>query len=257
MSPVCEVFEYDPDCCDLPDGTDQALIDKWQAVSTDILFAAGGYRHGLCEVTVRPCLRRCGGGFGFPWWPYKDADGAWQNFATCGCVEVCSCVELCEVVLPGPVSEIVEVLVDGGVIPEDEYRLDLVNGEYRLLRTNDDCWPSCSDPRAACDAVGSFCVTYMKGIALDNLGIAANSQLTCELVKSCLPNCPCLLPKNVAAVTRRGVAITFDTAKPWLRALPMVAAWLDSVNPNGLISGSSVWSPDLPPVRETIAPATS
>lgn len=255
MSPVCEVFEYDPACCDLPDDTDQDLIDKWQAVSTDILYAAGGYRHGLCEVTVRPCLRNCGGGFGIPF-PYKDADGAWHNFNPCGCRELCSCTALCEVVLPGPVAEITEVF-DGEVLAEDSYRLDKVGDEYRLLRVDGSCWPECQDFTVACGEVGAFCVTYMKGIALDNLGVAANSQLTCELVKSCLPNCPCLLPKNVAAVTRRGVAITFDTAKPWLRALPMVAAWLDAVNPNGLMSGSSVWSPDLPPSRETVAPATS
>src|SRR5688572_26741655 len=105
--PVCEPWPFSDDCCDLPPDTDEALIEKWQAVSSEILWAASGRRYGLCEVTVRPCLRRCGGGSGLPA-PYKDADGAWRNLSACGCVEDCSCTELCEVVLPGPVASVTE-----------------------------------------------------------------------------------------------------------------------------------------------------
>jgi hypothetical protein len=248
---VCSVWEYDPDCCDLPDDTEQELIDKWQAVSSEILFAASGRRYGLCEVTVRPCLRRCGGGSGLPT-PYKDGEGEWRNFATCGCVGDCSCVELCEIVLDGPVDSVTEVLIDGEVLEADAYRLDLVGGQYRLLRTDGGCWPSCSDFTKECDEVGAFCVTYDKGIPLDELAIAANSELTCELVKSCIPGCVCRLPKNVAAVTRSGVTLTFDTAKTWLRMLPNVAIFLDTVNPHELSSPSRVWSPDLPAERTTV-----
>lgn len=246
---ACSVWEIDEDCMGLPDGTDAALIARWQAVATEILWAAGGRRHGLCEVTVRPCLRRCGGGSG-GFVPYKDGADEWRNLSTCGCVDDCSCVELCEVVLDGPVAEVVEVVRDGVVVDESAYRLDLVGGQWRLLSLGE-CWPSCQDFTAACDEVGSFCVTYMQGIALDDLGIAAVSQLTAELTKSCLPNCPCLLPKNVASVTRRGVAITFDSAKSWLRALPLVSAWIDAVNPKALASASRVWSPDVSPTRTT------
>jgi hypothetical protein len=51
---------------------------------------------------------------------------------------------------------------------------------------------------------------------------------------------------------RRGVAINFDTAKSWLKSLPMVAAFLEAVNPEGLSSPSTVWSPDLPESRITV-----
>src|SRR5688572_18073040 len=133
MSPVCMVWDFDEECCDLPEGTDEALIEKWQAVSSEILWTASGRRYGLCEITVRPCLRRCGGGVGRPV-PYRDAYGAWRNLAACGCIEDCSCVELIEVVLPGPVASIVEVTVGTEVAESDDYRLDIVGGQYRLLR---------------------------------------------------------------------------------------------------------------------------
>jgi hypothetical protein len=249
---VCTVWELDLDCCDLPDGDHDDLIAAKQAISSQILFDGSGRRWGTCEVTVRPCLRRCGGIFGLPN-PYKGSDGEWRNFATCGCAGACSCDELCEIVLDGPVAEVVQVLIDGDELMPENYRLDLVNGEYRLLRTDGGCWPSCSDIAAGCDEEGAFCVTYMKGIELDALAIAANSELTCELVKSCIDGCKtCRLPKNVQAVVRRGVAINFDTAKSWLKSLPMVAAFLEAVNPEGLSSPSTVWSPDLPESRITV-----
>jgi hypothetical protein len=107
---------------------------------------------------------------------------------------------------------------------------------------------------AAVGEPGSFWVTYMRGMPLDEGAIAAVSEYTCELVKSCLPNCVCRLPANVTAMTRRGLSVAFDTSQSWIRALPLVASWLDSVNPDGLTSSSGVWSPDVAPIR--ITPAT-
>lgn len=254
--PACSVWEIDTSCCDLPEAATEEMIERWQADATDILWAAGGRRHGLCEVTVRPCLRSCFGYAGLPV-PYKGIDGEWRNLATCGCASECSCTRLCEVVLPGPVASVEQVLIDGTELLPENYRLDRVGTGYRLLRTDGGCWPSCQDLNAACDEDGAFCVTYMQGIELDALATEAVTQLTCELVRSCLPNCACLLPKNVAALTRNGVAITFDTAKPWLRSLPLVAAWLDAVNPNGLSSSPTVWSPDIPATRRTISSEVS
>jgi hypothetical protein len=252
----CQTWNFEPTCCDLPDDTDPDLVAYWQAISSEILWAASGRRQGLCEVTVRPCLRRCGGSFGFV--PYKGGDGQWRNFATCGCIDTCSCVELCEVVLEGPVAEVTEVLIDGIPLGASQYRVDLVGGQYRLLRVDGACWPDCSDLTADCGSTGAFCVTYLKGIPLDALAIAANSELTCELTKACIPGCKtCRLPSNVSSVVRRGVAITFDNSKAWLKSLPMVAAFLDAVNPRGLTSASTVWSPDLPAVRLTPEPTGS
>jgi hypothetical protein len=256
--PSCEIWPFDTDCCELPDGTSEELIEQKTAEASAILWAAGGRRHGLCEVTVRPCLRSCFGGWPIasPFYPYKDGEGQWHNLTSCGCLEACSCTALSEVVLQGPVADIVSVEIDGETLDESDYRLDIVNGQYRLLRIDGGVWPSCSDITAECGTIGAFCVTYMQGIALDELAAAASSELVCNLLRACL-NLPCLIPANVAAITRRGVAITFESAKSWIMALPAVAAWIESVNPDGLTSSPTVWSPDLPPHRVTVAPTGS
>lgn len=252
VSGTCTLWDIDETCWDLPDDTDPDLITYWQEVATRILWAASGRRIGTCEVTVRPCLRSCGGSGGI-FTPYKGADGAWRNLAGCGCSEGCSCVELCEIVLPGPVASVTQVLIDGDELMEGSYRLDTVDGQYRLLRTDGGCWPSCQDMNAACDEVGAFCVTFEQGIVPDALAIAANSELVQELVKACLPDCrSCRLPRNVTAVVRRGVSITFDNSLSWLKQLPMVNAFLTASNPNGLDSASTVWTPDMQPDRRTV-----
>lgn len=252
----CAPWDIDLECCDLPDGDHDELIAAKQAIASDLLWAASGRRWGTCPVTVRPCLRRCGGGSGLPV-PYKDADGAWRNYSACGCNDDCSCVALSEIVLAGPVASVTEVSIDGVVLDEADYRLDKVGSGWRLLRTDGGNWPSCSDMGVDCDEVGAFCVTYEQGIALDALATAAVSELTCQMVKACLPNCQCALPANVQSVVRRGVAIRFDTAVTWMRTLPAVAAFLDSANPHGLSSASSVWSPDVITPRVTPAPQVS
>lgn len=251
--PVCEPYTItlDDECCVLPDEATEEQIEYWQAVASEMLWVGSGRRVGLCPVTVRACVRNCGGGSGLPV-PYKGADGAWRNFSACGCSDGCSCTSLSEVVLDGPVAEVVEVTIDGTALAEDSYRLDKVGTSWRLLRTDGDVWPACQDMTADCGEVGSFCITYLQGIEPGVLAIAAATELTCQLVKACIPSCKtCRLPANVQSVVRRGVAIQFDTARTWMRNLPEVAMFLDSVNPEGLTSASGVWSPDVAQARIT------
>lgn len=246
----CTSWPFVDDCECLPDGVDEYLLDAKLEQATIILWGASGRRIGTCPVTIRPCLRRCGGGFGL-WVPYKDGGGEWRNFAACGCRTECSCTELSEIVLPGPVASITEVLVDGVVVPPEDYRLDNVGGQWRLVRLLGS-WPECSDMTADCGDVGAFCVTYEQGIEPDALAIAAVSEAACELVKACIPGCKtCKLPANVRSVVRRGVAIDLEVVKAAVLALPTVASFIATVNPNGLMSASSVWSPDVPRPRVT------
>lgn len=254
---VCQPWDLDTECCDLPEDVDPDLLAHWQAVSSEILWAASGRRYGLCEVTIRPCVRRCGGGSGLPV-PYKGSDGAWRNYSACGCNDDCSCTALSEIVLPGPVASVVQVLIDGTELQADNYRLDTVGGQWRLVRTDGGTWPDCSDMTAACDEDGAFCVTFEQGIPLSELAIAANSEATCELTKACIPGCKtCRLPKNTQAVVRRGVSISMETGLEWIKGLPMVAAFLEAVNPKGLTSKSSVWSPDVKQPRTMVTSSES
>jgi hypothetical protein len=246
-------------CCQLPDDLDPAVVERWRRVASQILWALGGRRHGPCPVTVRPCRRSCleqagvvaRWGAAGPWVPYIGVDGQWYNASVCGCSDGCSCSQLCEAYLAGPVHDVVEVVVDGQVLPAGAYRVDAPG---RLVRVDGGCWPDCSDMAAACGQPGTWCVTYRRGLPLDDAAIAAVSELTCQLVLACLPpgtkGCDtCRLPGNVTRVIRKGVQV--DLADPTRifsegrTGLPLVDLWIRTVNPGGLTSPSRVYSPDF------------
>lgn len=261
---LCDPWPIDL-CCQLPEDLDPAVIERWRRVASFTLWAMSGRRYGPCPVTVRPCRKACleaapltvRWGAAGPWIPYIDSTGVWRNASVCGCASSCSCGELCEVKLDGPVFDVTEVVVDGQVLVPEAYRVD---SPGLLVRTDGECWPTCQDMAAPCGEPGTFCVTYRIGLPLDEAAIAAVSELTCELVKACLPpgsrGCgECRLPGNVTRVVRQGVQV--DMADPTTifsegrTGLPLVDMWLNAVNPYRLHSPSRVLSPDHRPARRT------
>lgn len=263
-------------CCDLPDDLDPAIVTRWQAVASQTLWRMSGMRWGPCPVTVRPCRRSClddfprsfqSGGSTGGWVPYIGTDGAWRNASVCGCSSSsCSCGELCEVKLAGPVYDVVSVDVDGTVLLPEAYRVD---SPGLLVRTDGECWPTCQDMALPEGEPNTFTVTYRWGLPLDEAAIAAVSDLTCELVKSCLPagTCgPCRLPGNVTKLarqgtttaTRQGVTVTdYDPSLLFTQGrtgLLLVDLWLTTVNPYRLTSPSRAYSPDYKQPRVTTWP---
>ncbi|MEU2264924.1 hypothetical protein ABZ568_00420 [Streptomyces olindensis] len=253
----CEPWPFEPECCSLPDGVEEATIDRWRSVATFILWALSGRRWGpSCPYTVRPCRKSCldSGGLTVrwqtagPWVPYLGRDGAWRNASVCGCESDCSCGELCEVRLEGPVHDILAVEVDGQTLPENAYRVD---ASGLLVRTDGGCWPDCQDMAAPCGDPGTFCVTYRIGLPLDDAAVAAHSALVCHLVKDCGGGCGCKVStnRNLSRLSRQGVDLEF--ADPTLiysemrTGLPAVDMWLNAVNPYKQASPSRVYSPDF------------
>lgn len=267
MTPdVCEPWPIDL-CCDLPEDIEQAVIDRWALVASQILFRLSGRRWGpACPVTVRPCRKACAdGSSGFGGWapgvqqtggwvPYIDSGGVWRNASVCGCQSSCSCTELCEVRLEGPIHDIISVSVDGEILVPEAYRIDAAN---QLVRTDGECWPDCQDMSAPCGEPGTFCVTYRTGLPLDAAAIAAVSELTCHLIKGCNPGggCGCRANPNVTRVSRQGIDI--EKADPTLlysegrTGLPLADAWLAAVNPFRQTTPSRVYSPDFKRPRYT------
>ncbi|MFE9127825.1 hypothetical protein ACFYOF_20860 [Streptomyces sp. NPDC007148] len=252
-------------CCDVAD-VDEAVIDRWHRVASQILFALSGRRYGPCPVTVRPCRRAClesapvsfqaGVGTG-PWIPYIGVDGQWRNASVCGCRSDCSCGELCEVQLPGPVFDVTEVSVDGQVLDPEQYRVDAPN---KLVRVGGGCWPDCQDMAAMPGEPDTFVVTYRLGLPLDEAAIAAVSELTCHLLKGCGGgSCGCkATPRAATRFIRQGVELDFtDPAvmyKEGRTGLPLTDLWLMTTNPYRLASPSRVYSPDWKPPRTTTWP---
>ncbi|MDP4501069.1 hypothetical protein [Nonomuraea turcica] len=258
----CAPWPIEP-CCDIPDGMDEAEVERWRLVASQILFRLSGRRYGpSCALTIRPCGRSCVEQLfpaGWSWLgpqsggrvPYLGADGVWRN-AVCGCRTDCSCTELCELVLDGPVFDILEVVVDGVMLPPEAYRVDSPN---RLVRLDGDCWAACQDLSAPPTEPGTAAVTYRIGLPLDESAIAAASELFCHLVRGCggSGSCGCRMPANTTKVQRQGVTVEMaDLAEIYAdgrTGIPGVDLWIRSVNPYGLASPSRVLSPDLPTPR--------
>lgn len=250
MDAPCEPWPIDTSCWDLPEGGDHsALIEKWQAVASALLWRLSGRRWGTCVITVRPCRADCGDSVGGGVQPYVYR-GRWYNSRGCGCTsDACSCGAICEVRLPGPVSGIESVQVDGAVLEPEAYRVD--NGD-RLVRQDGGCWPDCQDMAAPDGEVGTFSVTYLRGIDLDESAIQAVSAYTYEFVKACKPECgDCELPKRVTQVVRQNVAAQFIDPQTYLQngltGLEYIDQWIRSVNPNALPQAPRVLSPDYQP----------
>lgn len=264
----CEPWPVDL-CCQLPDDLDPQVVERWQRVATTILWRMSGMRWGpSCPITVRPCRRACMDSYPLtvqwgavgPWVPYIDSTGAWRNASLCGCTSDCSCGELCEIRLDGPIHDIVSVQDGAQTLVPEAYRVDAPN---LLVRTDGECWATCQDMAAPCGTEGTLCVTYRTGLLLDEAAIAAVSELTCELVKACLPpgtkGCgECRLPGNVTKVVRQGVQVEMSDPTTIFAegrtGLPLADAWLAAVNPYRLASPSRILSPDYRRPRVTTWP---
>lgn len=241
-------------CGPLPDEEDSSY-EELLAASTEILWALSGRQYGCCPVTIRPC-RACKDGNPSGDWGARLRDGLWINLPCVSCgVNSCSCSEVCEVRLPGPVCEINEVMLDGEVLAETAYRVD--NSDL-LVRVDGGCWPNCQELSLPTTEVGTWSVTYDRGIPVPPAGQRALGELMSELWKACRADGTCILPKRVQTLTRQGVSMVMLDPMDFLAhgrtGLYFVDLWLTAVNPHGRPSGARVISPDTPLQRETTWP---
>jgi hypothetical protein len=240
-------------CCSEWDTYTNTIRDRATAWATQILWALTGRQFGGCEITVRPCGANChyyGGWMSYPvvadgvgtvWSPFIR-DGAWFN---CGCVGACDCRARCRVWLPGPVSYVTEVVVDGVVIDPTRYRVD--NREY-LVGLGDQCWPDCQNMSLESPEVGTFQVSYVRGKPLPLAGQIAAGIMACEFAKACTGG-SCSLPQNLSTLARQGVEVTMvnptDVLDAGLTGIAEVDLWIRSVNPDRKTHRPRVYSPDL------------
>jgi hypothetical protein len=253
----CLPFERLPGCCDIPDDTNPDLVASLEQQATEILWVALGRRFGLCEHRVRPCRRRCRPadlagyrfgdliGYGYDAWSFLDI--------TCSCPpNNCGCTRICQLALPGPVAAVTEVIVDGVVLDPEQYRVDDFRYLVRVPVGDEDrgvCWPECQDFSLAADQPGTWEVTYTRGRPTPELVKSAMSALVCELYKLCTRDASCVLPRNMATMTRQGVTIRFqgkDATNAIIEFVPEVALAVRTFNPRGLQSESRVFRADAP-----------
>ncbi len=274
VAPGQQQFEEGP--CTWP--LDTTCVEGWASVppntqvaatawAVQILWALSGRQYGSCPVTIRPCGPSCGvfsgymtfpvlagGGLGAgtPWMiPWID-NGVWRN---CGCTGGCSCRARCEVPLLGPVAAIDEVKIDGVVIAPTAYRVDVYRGIPILVRTDGQCWPECQDMDADVDDVGSFTITYQRGVAVPKSGQIAAGKLAGEFAKACAGQ-DCALPQQLASLTRNGVQVEVVDPSTFLdnglTGIADVDLWIRAVNPARKAQRSRVYSSDSRGVRVVV-----
>lgn len=139
--------------------------------------------------------------------------------------------------------------VDGQELPSDRFRvLDGV-----LIRTDGGSWPVCQDISGRAGEPGVFAVSYWRGVPVPPGGRRAVAQLACEVWRACARPDSCKLPRRVNTIRREGVTYTMLDPMEFLgdgkTGLTEVDLWLTAVNPHGVRSPSTVFSPDQPRFR--------
>jgi hypothetical protein len=274
----CDWDIPDPECCPRWDAASDAAKASAKDTAAFLLWAASGRQYGRCEAKLRPCRKRRGQSWpprcgGTPltargWWAAAEGiSGAWGG-GRCGHPgHDCSCGKVCEVDLPGWFPEPVEVLLDGLVVPLHHFRVD--SGRWLVWQEPCEpvcgcdvygCFPDCQDLSVGPECAGTWQVTYRHGIPVPAAGLAAASELACEVLKACTGVGECRLPSNVRSISRQGVDIDFVndgtvTSGGRLRfGIPTVDLWVAAVNPHGVSGPVQFYSPDVNRGRVTTWP---
>lgn len=142
----------------------QAEVDAW---AVNRLWEWTNQRFGPCEITVHSDEERC-----------------------CALRAIYDCRRN-EAAVPGPVHELLEVVVNGEVVPLEQLHVD----NYTLI-----VWDSGQ-------FTGEWSATYTIGEPVPPGGSLVAGILACEYAKSLCNDTSCRLPKRVSSVQRQGVVI--------------------------------------------------
>lgn len=244
MDPACQTDQWN--------ALDPAVQERALALASSTLRRLTGYRVGQCPIKVRPAragaywnqAHRCPS---YSDWyssqsfrPAMDQYGIWVNYSNLD-----DEATTCEVMLPGPVGRVDEVLVDGVALGASGYE---VRGQALVWIGGGECpFPTSQDLSKPDSAAGTFSVTYLNAYPVDSLGAYAVGVLANEYAKACTGN-KCRLPAGVTNIVRQGVSMevaggTFPNGVTGIREVDSyVALW----NPRGIQQAPKVWSPDLP-----------
>jgi hypothetical protein len=251
-------------CCpDLDPGYDLTAVINFASA---LLFRLSGRQFpGECERTVWPCSgNNCGcgcgcgedgcGGFagalGNDWWwawnnypsyPVRTAAGSWINCGPCGgkcCVPSVS--------LPATVNEIIEIVINGEVLPPDAYAIQAYR---RVVRVDGGSWPCTNDLTGDVGDPGTWTISFNYGKPVPVDGRFAASKFACELAKNNCGGESCL-PQRLKEITRQGVEMAFADPLEFLEksqtGIYEVDMWLQSVNPSKLKRRARLHRPDRP-----------
>lgn len=251
-----------------PPTLDDEMIDVACAAAaetaTTILYQKSAKQFtGSCgPVTVRPVFRPVnadtrgwvfagGGGWGYGWGASAMGNLGMPPVLALYAEEQGAVIDLTGAY---PVNEILQVKIDGVIIPDDEYELYDHRWLLRTRPTSDFVptqrwgWPTSQIPDLPDTQQGTFSITLMYGQDCGQGGRDAAVALGAYIVSPVLGN-PDTFPQRVTQVTRQGVSMQIASAVDVMKGggtgIFMVDLWLNSVNPKQLQRKPRVWSPDI------------
>ena len=242
----------------------EALAAESAAAASGILYSLSGQQFsGACDpVTIRPVSRPVdvdtrAWGPGLQPGSYSSSWGVCSayGFQGAGIASHYGCSRPPTIDLGAyPVTEIVEVLIDGVVIPPVEYRLQDYRQLVRIRPTDDYTptdrwgWPTCQILDLPDTQEGTFSVTYRYGQAPPIEGFRAARILAAEMLLSSVGQAN-RLPSRITTVARQGISMAvvdvMDFLSKGLTGIYEVDLFIRAKNPNKNTRRSLVWSPDL------------
>lgn len=174
------------------------------AVATELLYVASGRRFACHVDTIRPTSTGAGCGCNMT---LVDRALAIREGTWCGCAGGAG------IVLPGPVSAIVAVTIDGVVLDESAYALF---DNRRLVRVDGLGWPCCQSLTTPDGDVGSWSVEYRHGTQPPVSGVSAAIELACETARFLAGDTNCRLPRRLQTVTRQNVTVALVDSQDFL-----------------------------------------
>lgn len=184
--------------------------------ASDILYMLSGRQYpGLCERTLRPTARPISW-TAAEWGQYVASltgNGFNSSWGTCWGETHRMCRNPPQIDMGVfPVREIVEVKIDGTVIPANEYRVD----DNRLLvrvrptaaatPTVRSGWPTCQAFDLPDTEVATFSVDVKYGMEPPASGVAAANALASQLALAHADQ-PNRLPMRLTSITRQGISM--------------------------------------------------
>ena len=149
-----------------------------------------------------------------------------------------------------PVNSVTEIMLNGLVVPPDEYRIDDDRWLVRLPapgETDRPHWPACQRVDLPDTEDLTFSVTFNYGGLVPEAGVRAAIALGCAIAAERCGG-PCLLPVNTSSVAKQGVTVQLvRPTEDILDAMPAaVRTFVNASNPNGIRRRPRVFSSDLP-----------
>lgn len=218
---------------------DKAAQQRAVDMAVQVLWALSGRQFGVCPYIVRPCPTACMVGpvrYGPGWFPMWS-DGQWRN-VSCDCPGQCSYSGPSVIHLPGPVDEVLMVVIDGVALDPGSWVLE----GPMLYRTGGVAWPR-QNLHLPIPEPGTWFVEYLRGIPVPAGVDVLVGKLALEFYNACTGG-KCHLPRRVQSLTRQGVSYQMidptDVYTAGHTGIPEIDLWLSAVNPNHLMQPPAV-----------------